>query len=270
MTRKTWLRLCLLTAVILGGVAAGLYFYRQSQEPEKLAGQFATLGYNYIDRKQFDLAYRDFLQSLKIIENRSLKNQVLRVNTYLGLAWCYREKNDWNQAVKFYEMACSDLLEMLNQSKYSEKRNKNLIALYAGYTWMMRGYFETKQYSAAPGWFSSIEKLRLSEGADPELARIYMGMARNAQQLKNYDFADKCCDIGLSVCRRGNDEKYNDVEGKLLWIKADNYYQQGHFSVAMDWGRRALIILQKNKLNNPEAVAMIQQHLQDWEINMKK
>jgi hypothetical protein len=104
----------------------------------------------------------------------------------------------------------------------------------------------------------------MNEPPEPELAQIYAGMAKNAQEMTDYEFSDKCCDIGLQICRTGNNENFGYVNGILLWIKANNCYRRNNNSEAISHGKEALLILQYNHGNNPETVKLVQQQLQEW------
>lgn len=253
-----------LAAVFIGSIAAGWYFCLQPVNPEKIAGSLATEGYDYISKRQFDLAQKKFALALNIVQVTPFENKNLLANIYLGAGWCRQEKKEWNSSIPLYKAACSELQQILYLPKYRKKRVDCLNNLYISYTWLMRAFFESGRYADALESFHAIEKLRLNEKPNSELAKIYMGMAKNAQKIKNYDFSDKCCDIGINLCEAANSREYNDVNGKMLWIKADNRSRQGRFGEAVALAKKAIAILQDSKINTPEDIELLQNILQEW------
>lgn len=263
MPKKIWVRILIAILLISSG-GTGIYFYRQAHNPEKSAKKHATTGYKHLENKNIEYAKNELLEALKTINDNEIKNKRFKANVFAGLGWCYREKEEWKTSIYYYSLTCSALKQMLEIPEYNKNRETNLINLYICYTWIMHGCFETNQYSEAIKHFPEIEKLRIKEKPNLELAKIYMGMAKNAQKMKNYEFSDKCCDIGLNVCKGGKDGDLWDIERKILWIKADNLFQQERLPEAISLCQKALAKKLSNHNHHDDFQVFLQEKINEW------
>ena len=263
MQRKTiWI---ILIIILLAAIGIGGYYFYQRHLHVTMAKEYSQKGYDYLNANKPELAIGELLQALNIIQRNQNTDLMLKADVYRSLAWGYRENNDWKKSLEFELLGNSMLLKMLNIVKSQQSRNIKLNNLYISYTWIMHGCFETNKHDDAIKFFPEIEKLRTIEKPHPELAKIYMGMAKNAQKIKSYDFSNKCCDIGLDMCNSRGYGNFSDVAQKILWVKADNLYRQGHLSDAISLCKEALAKKQSVNESNDDFHVFLQEKLAQWQ-----
>ena len=221
ITKKSWLWTTL-AVVLLGGIAAGGHFYRQTHSAEKLcadAQQMEKQG-NYNDALYY------YWAAEKIIRSRPDDVEKL-AEVYMKLGGIYFAINKNNNAMTCYENAGK--IWSLNHSSSIIQVNSNLATIY----------LETHQLKRARYYYllalSEIEKRNAVQLVGyHNIARVY------------YYLADTCFELNLSAeaeiyflkslnatSQAGNFGDHAKLKAKAFWRLCELYYRNKNYSQAL-------------------------------------
>lgn len=89
----------------------------------KSAHYLDTLGYGYFKKKDYDKALKQLLKAALYVDDNS------KAEIYLHIADAYYEKNDFNNALKYYRKSVSSLYKDFTFINFEEERAKNRIEI---------------------------------------------------------------------------------------------------------------------------------------------
>lgn len=89
----------------------------------KSAHYLDTLGYGYFKKKDYDKALKQLLKAALYVDDNS------KAEIYLHIADAYYEKNDFNNALKYYRKSVSSLYKDFTFINFEEERVKNRIEI---------------------------------------------------------------------------------------------------------------------------------------------
>jgi hypothetical protein len=151
--------------------------------------------------------------------------------------------------------------KMLKMDQYQAEKAHTLSLIYNSYSYMMEQFYLSERFAEALTYFPDIEYYRKNELKNVWLVEVYMEMAENAQKIADYEFSNKCCDIGIQICNQGKDPEYDTIKGLVLVVKANGYHQNNNLPGAIRCGLDSLIYL---KDNDNEVYNEMGKKLQQW------
>jgi len=288
MTRKTWLRLCLLTAVILGGVAAGLFFYRQSQEPEKLISQAER----FYQNKNYEKAILSCLEAEKVIIKTHGEDSEVHASVLLKKGKIYYALNKYEDAFKCsYQAkkiftACNteegliaadlNLAEIaFQQKKYSEtislisealKINQKIgylkpAKLCSAQLSLAISYNNVNDLSAARQAFTqSIKTIKDIYGENSvEASRIFCYLGEIELKTGNIKEAESFFLRALKILE-GHKNRSESGLAANYWGLARTFHQGKNYQQALAFASKALALL---KTDDPQ-YSVIKQKISEW------
>lgn len=202
----------------------------------------------YITNYTFVLNMQGYFDSSLILNLRSvdlsrqIKDSVYLAKTLFNTGSSYRLKEDYENAVKYYEEG---------KKLFESFGDKRMIA--QAYDILQNLFTSMKQYRKSLEYGKKAIK-ELKEINNPTLlGTAYNNLGLNYISLRQFDSAKNCFNEALSIALKTNDQ---NMEASLYLNMADVFIEQGNFLSIKSYMDKVLIISRKMELYESETIAL--------------